>query len=45
MPMKIAVVSCGTRGDVQPMVALTIGLRAAGHQALLCASPENEGPG
>jgi vancomycin aglycone glucosyltransferase len=40
--MKIAVVSCGTRGDVQPMAALTLGLNAAGHQALLFAPPENE---
>jgi hypothetical protein len=41
-PVKIAVVSCGTRGDVQPMAALTLGLNAAGHQALLHAPPENE---
>ena len=40
--MRIALVSCGTRGDVQPMAALTIGLNAAGHQALLFAPPENE---
>jgi vancomycin aglycone glucosyltransferase len=40
--MKIAVASCGTRGDVQPMAALTLGLNAAGHQALLHAPPENE---
>ena len=39
--MKIAVVSCGTRGDVQP-TALALGLNAAGHQALLHAPPENE---
>jgi vancomycin aglycone glucosyltransferase len=40
--MRIALVSCGTRGDVQPMAALTLGLIAAGHQALLFAPPENE---
>lgn len=40
--MKIAVVSCGTRGDVHPMAALTLGLNATGHQALLHAPPENE---
>jgi vancomycin aglycone glucosyltransferase len=40
--MRIALVSCGTRGDVQPMAALTIGLNAAVHQALLFAPPENE---
>jgi vancomycin aglycone glucosyltransferase len=40
--MKVAVVTCGTRGDVQPMAALTLGLNAAGHEALLFAPPENE---
>ena len=40
--MKIAVVSCGTRGDVQPMVALALGLNAAGHDTLLFAPPESE---
>ncbi len=40
--MRIALVSCGTRGDVQPMAALTMGLNAAGHQALLFGPPENE---
>jgi UDP:flavonoid glycosyltransferase YjiC (YdhE family) len=40
--MKVAVVACGTRGDVQPMAALTLGLRSAGHEALLFAPPENE---
>jgi vancomycin aglycone glucosyltransferase len=40
--MKITVASCGTRGDVQPMAALTLGLNAAGHRALLFAPPENE---
>ena len=43
--MRIAFVNCGTRGDVQPMAALTIGLNAAGHQALLFARPENGDPG
>jgi UDP:flavonoid glycosyltransferase YjiC (YdhE family) len=41
--MKIAVVTCGTRGDVQPMAALALGLNAAGHHAVLFAPPENEG--
>jgi vancomycin aglycone glucosyltransferase len=40
--MRIALASCGTRGDIQPMVALTLGLNAAGHSALLWAPPENE---
>lgn len=41
--MKVTVASCGTRGDVQPMAALTLGLNAAGHQVVLHAPPENEG--
>ena len=40
--MNVAVVTCGTRGDVQPMAALTLGLNAAGHRAVLFAPPENE---
>ena len=39
--MRIAVVACGSRGDVQPMVALALGITAAGHDALVCSSPEN----
>jgi sterol 3beta-glucosyltransferase len=38
--MKVAVLSFGTRGDVQPLVAYAVGLRAAGHDAYLCA-PRN----
>jgi len=34
-------VACGSRGDVQPMLALALGLRAAGHDTFLCSSPEN----
>jgi UDP:flavonoid glycosyltransferase YjiC (YdhE family) len=40
--VKVSLVSCGSRGDVQPMLALALGLERAGHQALLCAPPENE---
>lgn len=40
--MKVTVASCGTRGDVQPMAALTLRLNAPGHQAVLHAPPENE---
>ena len=39
--MRVAVVACGSRGDVQPMLALAVGLRAAGHDALFCSSPDN----
>jgi vancomycin aglycone glucosyltransferase len=40
--MKIALVVLGTRGDVQPMVALAKGLIEKGHEAVLCAPAENE---
>ena len=41
--MKVAMVIYGTRGDVQPMVALALAMRKAGHEIILCAPPENEG--
>jgi len=40
--MKIACVILGTRGDVQPMVALATGLIAKGHEVIICAPSENE---
>lgn len=40
--MKIACVILGTRGDVQPMVALAKGLIDKGHEVTICAPPENE---
>jgi vancomycin aglycone glucosyltransferase len=40
--MKIACVILGTRGDVQPMVALATGLIKNGHEVTICAPPENE---
>jgi vancomycin aglycone glucosyltransferase len=40
--MKIACVILGTRGDVQPMVALADGLVKRGHEVTICAPPENE---
>lgn len=39
--MRVAVVVCGSRGDVQPMLALAAGLTAAGHDAVFCSSPDN----
>lgn len=36
--MKIALAVEGTRGDLQPMVALATRLRAAGHEPVMCAS-------
>ena len=38
--MKICILTMGTRGDVQPFVALGRGLKAAGHHVALSA-PEN----
>jgi len=40
--MKIACVVLGTRGDVQPMIALATGLMAKGHEVTICAPSENE---
>jgi vancomycin aglycone glucosyltransferase len=39
--MKIACVILGTRGDVQPMLALATGLIAKGHEVTICAPSEN----
>jgi UDP:flavonoid glycosyltransferase YjiC (YdhE family) len=41
--MRVAIVVSGSRGDVGPMLALAVGLRAAGHDAVVCTSPDNEG--
>lgn len=30
--MKVAIHTLGTRGDIQPYLALALGLEAAGHQ-------------
>ena len=38
--MKIVLVTYGSRGDVQPMLALSLALMAAGHEVLLAAPPE-----
>jgi vancomycin aglycone glucosyltransferase len=40
--MKIACVVLGTRGDVQPMIALATGLIRNGHEVIICAPSENE---
>jgi vancomycin aglycone glucosyltransferase len=40
--MKIACVILGTRGDVQPMIALNTGLIKKGHEVIICAPSENE---
>jgi len=38
--MKITIVTLGTRGDVQPCVAMGVGLRAAGHEVTVAAPAE-----
>ena len=38
--MKIVLVTYGSRGDVQPMLALSLALQKAGHEALLAGPPE-----
>jgi vancomycin aglycone glucosyltransferase len=40
--MKISIVVYDTRGGVQPMLALAVGLIKKGHEVLFCANPENE---
>jgi len=40
--MRIAIVVNGTRGDVQPMIALATGLIKKGHEIICCVPPENE---
>jgi UDP:flavonoid glycosyltransferase YjiC (YdhE family) len=39
--MKIFLATCGSRGDVQPVMALALALKDAGHNVLLAAPPEN----
>lgn len=38
--MKIILVTVGSRGDVQPMLALSLALKARGHDVLLAGPPE-----
>jgi UDP:flavonoid glycosyltransferase YjiC (YdhE family) len=39
--MKIVLGTSGSRGDVQPLFALALALKKAGHTILLCAPPEH----
>lgn len=41
--MRVAIPALGTRGDVQPYVALGVGLRRAGHEVLICTLAEFRG--
>jgi len=38
--MKICILTFGTRGDVQPYIALGVGLKAAGHTVTLATLEE-----
>lgn len=40
--MRITIVAIGSRGDVQPLVALGLGLKAAGHEVRLVAGDDFE---
>ena len=40
--MKIAITTVGTRGDLQPYIALGLGLRDAGHEVLIVSSKNEE---
>src|SRR5512141_2317253 len=37
--MRVLLSSIGSRGDVQPLLALALELKALGHQARLCVAP------
>jgi UDP:flavonoid glycosyltransferase YjiC (YdhE family) len=39
--MKIVIATCGTRGDIQPLMALAQALNRRGHRALIAAPPEH----
>jgi UDP:flavonoid glycosyltransferase YjiC (YdhE family) len=40
--MQIAILTSGSRGDVQPFIALGVGLRGAGYQVRLLVKPSSE---
>lgn len=41
--MRIRMLTVGTRGDVQPFVALAVELRRRGHEVAVCTAPNFEG--
>ena len=41
--MKIVLATFGSRGDVQPMLAISCALKSAGHEILLAGPPEKAG--
>ncbi|WP_404386439.1 glycosyltransferase [Knoellia locipacati] len=40
--MRVNILAAGSRGDVQPMVALGVGLQRAGHTVTICAGDDFE---
>lgn len=42
--MRLTVIAAGSRGDVQPLLALAAGLQAAGHAVRVATHPEFETP-
>jgi vancomycin aglycone glucosyltransferase len=40
--MRVLVTTYGSRGDVQPMVALTVALRNLGAEVGMCVPPDEE---
>jgi vancomycin aglycone glucosyltransferase len=40
--MKIVIATCGTRGDIQPLMALALALTHRGHETLIAAPPEHQ---
>jgi UDP:flavonoid glycosyltransferase YjiC (YdhE family) len=40
--MRIFLATCGSRGDVQPMIALSLALQSSGHEVMLAGPPEKK---
>ncbi len=40
MPVKILAIAAGSRGDVEPIVALSLGLQAAGHEVRIATNSD-----
>ncbi len=40
--MRIFLATCGSRGDVQPMLALCLALQSSGHEVMLAGPPEKQ---
>ncbi len=41
--MRVLLIAVGSRGDVQPLVALGVGLRGAGHEVTVASTPDFAG--